>query len=141
MKQMVQQGNLRGSWCVLGISDSIWDETDLMWQDMYGVKYLLFSIYTSVQFGFIIGITADYEPILNYLGIGAVWLYNKTYFFQAQLGEMPDFYYKHGNQHLIAQEFSWTLFPYYPMGRFQYIYLTLERKHNLQGSGRNSYIY
>lgn len=62
-------------------------------------------------------------------------------FFQAQLGEMPDLYYKHGNQHLIFHEFSWTLFPYYSMGRFQYIYLTLERKHILQGSGRNSFIY
>lgn len=27
------------------------------------------------------------------------------------------------------------------MGRFQYIYLTLERKHILQDSGRNYYIY
>lgn len=27
------------------------------------------------------------------------------------------------------------------MGRFQYLYLSLEKKHILQGSGRNSYIY
>lgn len=54
---------------------------------------------------------------------------------------MPDLYYKHGNQHLIVHEFSWTPFPYYSMGRFQYMYLTLEGKHIRQGSGRNSYIY
>lgn len=60
-------------------------------------------------------------------------------FFQARLGEIPDLYY--GNQHLIFHESSWTLFPYYSMGRFQYIYLSLERKHILQSSGRNSYIY
>lgn len=54
---------------------------------------------------------------------------------------MPDLYYKHGNQHLSFHEISWTLFPYYSMGRFQYIYLSLEKKHILQGRGRNSYIY
>lgn len=48
-----------------------------MMQATYYAKYFVFSTYTSVQFGFMTGITADYEPILYYLGIGAIWLYNK----------------------------------------------------------------
>ena len=79
-----------------------------MTQATYYAKYFLFSTYTSIQFGLMIGIIVDYGPILYYLGIGAIniWFYNKSQFFQAQLGEMPDLYCKHGNQHLIFHEFS-----------------------------------
>lgn len=130
-------GELKESWSTLGTLGTIWHGKDFTTQAAYCAKCLLFSTCTPMT-----GITADRGPRSYYLGRGAIWLYNKThFFFQAWLGEMPDLYYKHGNQHFIFHEFSRTLFPYYSMGRSQYIYLTLERKHILQGSGRNSYIY
>lgn len=141
VKQMVQLGNLRNRWFTLGILDSIWPARVFMTQATYYTKYLLFSTYMSIQFGLMIGITADDGPILYHLRIGGIWLHNKTHFFQEQLGEVPKLHYKHVKQHLIFHEFSWTLFPYYSMVRFQYISLSLERKHILQGSGGNSYIY
>lgn len=76
VKQMVQLGNL-SLWSTLGTLDSIWNGRDFMMQATYYAKYFVFSAHTSVQFGLMTGITADYGPILYCLGIGAIWLYNK----------------------------------------------------------------
>lgn len=56
-----------------------------MTQATYYAKYSLFSTYTSIQFGLMIGIIADYGPILYYPGRGAtnIWFYNKSQVFSS----------------------------------------------------------
>lgn len=80
VKQMVHLGNLRSPWSTLGTLDSIWHGRVFMTQATNCTKYLLLGTYTSIQFGLMIGITEKYGPILYYLGIGAIWLQNKTFF-------------------------------------------------------------
>lgn len=90
-KQMLQPGNVQSPWSTAGTLDSVWHGRDFMTQATYEAKYLLFSTYTSIQFGLMTRITADYEQILHYLGTGAIWLYNKIHSFQANLGRCQIF--------------------------------------------------
>lgn len=84
-------GELKKSLVRIGHFSSIWPVRVFMTQATYYPKYLLFSTYMSIQFILMIGITEDYGPILCHLGIGAIWLHNKTHFFKHNLGRCQNF--------------------------------------------------